>query len=87
MNYADWEALRDHVALRIWQLECVSLRMTNEEAAQRWAELPPHAGSGRRVQLKHVAGCALIALEEMGRLSESPRVNPRMAYIEREREG
>jgi len=75
MKHSTWEALRDQVALQIYIKECAQMQISCEEAEQRWAAMPTHGRLSRRVELKYTAGFALIALEELGYLSENcPRV-------------
>jgi hypothetical protein len=70
MKHLAWEALRDQVALQIYIKECAQMQISYEEAEQRWASMPTYGRLSRRVELRHTAGFALIALEELGYLEE-----------------
>ena len=70
MKHSGWEALRDQVALQIYIKECAQMQISYEEAERRWASMPTYGRLSRRVELRHTAGFALIALEELGYLEE-----------------
>ncbi|MFH1741139.1 MAG: hypothetical protein ABIH23_19225 [bacterium] len=61
----NWVDLSEKVALDVWKIECADVLIPGDEAEKRWRGMPT-SGSGRRVELTHICGCALIAMKEMG---------------------
>lgn len=67
MPHEEWQELSEELGRRMWVIECADMMITPEEAERRWYAMP-NVGSGRRAELTHIAGCALIALTDMGRI-------------------
>ncbi len=68
MDTEKWAKLRDEIALRIWKIECADMMIRPEEAEVLWRKLST-TGSSQRVNISYMAGCAIIALEDMGLLN------------------
>jgi hypothetical protein len=68
MDQKLWINRSEELALRVWIIECADVMISPDEARRRWDAMP--TGSSRRIELTHLMGCALIALEDMNLVAQ-----------------
>ena len=66
-----FKELTEEVARRVWIIECADVLIPKDEAIRRF-EAMPDQGSNRKIQIRWTVGCALIALQDMGKIQYAP---------------